>query len=128
MPESIVIVEDEPDIAGIVELWLAGEGFDVAVAGTGEEALDLVMSRRPDLVVLDVMLPDMDGIEVCKRLRADHRTASVPIIMLTARTMTADRVAGLVAGADDYVTKPFEPLDLIDRVNRLIEVRSSRPS
>jgi len=124
MQESIVIVEDEPDIAAIVELWLAGEGYDVAVAGSGEEALDLVASRRPALVVLDVMLPDMDGIEVCKRLRADHRTASVAIIMLTARTMTADRVAGLVAGADDYVTKPFEPEELLARVRTTLQ-RSS---
>lgn len=131
MAELIVIVEDEPDIAGIIEMWLRGEGFETVVAGDGEQALEAVTQRRPDLVVLDLMLPDLDGIEVCKRLRSDHRTASIPVIMLTARTMTSDRVAGLVAGADDYVSKPFEPEELVARVQttlqRARELRGTSP-
>lgn len=131
MAEVVVIADDEPDIVGLVELWLSEEGFETHAAATGEEALRLVAEVRPDVLLLDVMLPDMDGFEVCKRLRADHRTAPLPVVMLTARAMTADRIAGLTAGADDYVTKPVEPEELVARVRttlrRARELRGTSP-
>ena len=116
MTERILIVDDEADMAALLELALRGEGYDVRAVTDGEQALEAAIEFLPDLVVLDVMMPRMDGMEVCKRLRADHRTASIPVIMLTARALPGDRVAGLDAGADDYVTKPFDPAELSARV------------
>lgn len=115
-PASILIVEDEDDIARLVELAVTDAGHHCVRVMTGEDAMDQARALRPDLVVLDLMLPGTDGVEVCRRLRADSRTAGVGIIMLTARTLRADRLAGLAAGADDYVDKPFDPEELLARV------------
>lgn len=116
MAESILIVEDEPDIARLVALNLEAEGFECQVSGRGDEALDLAFRTRPDLVVLDVMLPGVDGVEVCRQLRKDPRTAAAGIIMLTALTQPEDRVAGFEAGADDYLGKPFHLEELVARI------------
>ncbi len=114
---SIVLVEDEDSIASFVAMYLEKEGFTVQVAADGETGLDLVRSQRPQLVILDVMLPDIDGFEVCRRLR---RESDVPVIMLTARDAPTDKVVGLEIGADDYVTKPFDPRELVARVRSVL--------
>jgi DNA-binding response OmpR family regulator len=114
---TILVVEDERNIASLVELYLTNEGFSVTLAQDGAEALVAYERVRPSLVLLDVMLPGMDGFEVCKRLRAKGR---VPIIMLTARDQEIDRVLGLELGADDYVAKPFSPRELVARVKAVL--------
>jgi DNA-binding response OmpR family regulator len=114
---TIVVVDDEPNIADLVDLYLARDGFRVLKAGTGAAGLDAVKDHRPRLVVLDVGLPDIDGLEVCKRIRA---TSRVPVIFLTARDGEVDRVLGLELGADDYVTKPFSPAELVARVKAVL--------
>lgn len=114
--ELILVVDDDVDIARFVEMNLKVEGFDVLTAHDGPSALDIVAQARPDLVILDVMMPGMDGVEVTRRLRSDAQTSALPIIMLTAKGQTVDKVLGLTAGADDYVLKPFEPLELVARV------------
>jgi PleD family two-component response regulator len=114
--ESIVIVEDEPDIAKLMSTRLSAEGFRCVEVGRGDEALDVALEERPELVILDLMLPGLDGIEVCRLLRKDPRTAGVGIIMVTARSLARDRIAGLEAGADDYIDKPFHLEELIARV------------
>ncbi len=121
----ILLVEDEPNIASLVEMYLRNDGFDVVHATDGPRALDEVGRQRPDLVILDIMLPGMDGIEVCKRLRADR---PVPIIMLTARDSEVDRVLGLELGADDYVTKPFSPRELVARVRAVLRRAEGSPA
>lgn len=118
--EVILIVDDEEDIRELVELNLRREGYQTLTCDTGERALELVDSKRPDLVVLDLMLPGVDGLEVCKRLKADPDTRQVPVVMLTAKGEEADVVAGLELGADDYVTKPFSGKVLVARVRRLL--------
>lgn len=110
----VLVVEDEPNIADFVRRGLIFQQFDVDVAHTGAAALDTARERMPDIVVLDLMLPDMDGVEVCRRLRAAE---DVPIIMLTARDAVSDKVEGLESGADDYMTKPFEFAELLARIN-----------
>ncbi|MGH2703714.1 MAG: response regulator [Actinomycetota bacterium] len=114
---QILVVEDERNIASLVELYLTNEGFSVEIAEDGAKGLEMADRLRPSLVVLDVMLPGIDGIEVCRRLRAGSR---VPIIMLTARDTEIDRVLGLELGADDYVTKPFSPRELVARVKAVL--------
>jgi PleD family two-component response regulator len=114
--ESIVIVEDEPDIAKLMSTRLSAEGFRCVEVGRGDEVLDVAVEERPELVILDLMLPGLDGIEVCRLLRKDPRTAGVGIIMVTARSLARDRIAGLEAGADDYLDKPFHLDELIARV------------
>src|SRR6476660_9690465 len=114
---TIVVVDDEPNIADLVDLYLAREGFRVLKMGTGEAGLQAVKEHRPRLVVLDVGLPDVDGLEVCRRLRA---TTAIPVIFLTARDTEVDRVLGLELGADDYVTKPFSPAELVARVKAVL--------
>ncbi len=123
MAEQILVIEDEPKIADFLRRGLTYEGFHVEVAGDGESGLKAARDNPPDLVVLDVMLPGLDGIEVCRRLRAG---GSVPILMLTAKDSVADRVKGLDSGADDYVIKPFAFEELIARVRALL--RRIRPS
>ena len=118
--ESVLVVDDEEDIQELVRYNLAKEGYSVACAGTGEEALKAARSDRPDLIVLDLMLPGVDGLEVCRTLKADSDTAHVPVIMLTAKGEEADIVAGLELGADDYVTKPFSPRILVARVRAVL--------
>jgi two-component system, OmpR family, response regulator len=114
---TIVVVDDEPNIADLVDLYLAREGFRVLKTGTGEAGLQAVKDHRPRLVVLDVGLPDVDGLEVCKRLRA---TSQIPVIFLTARDSEVDRVLGLELGGDDYLTKPFSPAELVARVKAVL--------
>jgi two-component system response regulator MprA len=119
----ILVVEDEPAISGFVRRGLLFEGFDVEVAETGRAALDAIRDRPPDLVVLDLMLPEVDGIEVTRRVRAAEEAdgrAPVPILMLTARDAVADRVAGLDVGADDYLVKPFDFDELLARIRALL--------
>jgi len=116
----ILIVEDDPDIAELVLRYLNRAGHSTDLVGGGDQALDAVRQRRPDLVILDLMLPGVDGLEVCSILRRTPETRALPIIMLTARTEEADRVAGLELGADDYVTKPFSPSELVARVGALL--------
>jgi two-component system alkaline phosphatase synthesis response regulator PhoP len=118
-PKKILIVEDEPDIAQLVKLYLEKGGFHANIAGSGVEALKLIKSERPELMILDLMLPEMDGIEVCKRIRTVPETALLPIIMLTAKAEESDTIIGLELGADDYVTKPFSPKMLVARVKAL---------
>ncbi|MCK6478765.1 MAG: response regulator [Planctomycetaceae bacterium] len=122
----ILVVEDEPDLQELVRHNLARERYDVVTAGDGETALREAHRRIPDLVVLDLMLPGIDGLEVCRRLRTDPRTSSVPIVMLTAKGEETDAVIGLAQGADDYVRKPFGVKELVARVSarlRAAEVR-----
>ncbi len=118
-PRKILIIEDEKDIQQLVRMYLEKEGYHVATASTGLEGLRQAKTNIPDLILLDLMLEEMDGLEVCKRLRADAKTAMIPIIMLTAKAEEADQVVGLELGADDYVTKPFSPKALIARVKAL---------
>jgi phosphate regulon transcriptional regulator PhoB len=117
---TILVVEDEKDIRELVRFHLEQEGFTVREAESGEEALERVAADRPALVVLDIMLPGSDGLEVCRRLRASANTASLPIVMLTAKAAEVDRVLGLEIGADDYITKPFSPRELIARVKAVL--------
>jgi DNA-binding response OmpR family regulator len=122
---EVLVVEDEPDIRNLIVLHLARDGFRCRTAGTGQEALRAVKASSPDLVILDLMLPEMDGLEVCRRLRQEPQAAAVPIIMLTAKTDEVDRVLGLEMGADDYVAKPFSPKELVARVRAVL--RRTRP-
>jgi two-component system, OmpR family, alkaline phosphatase synthesis response regulator PhoP len=117
---TILVVEDEKDIRELVRFHLEQEGYAVAEAESGEEALQRVATERPALVVLDIMLPGADGLEVCRRLRGAAATQAVPIVMLTARAAEVDRVVGLEMGADDYVTKPFSPRELVARVRAVL--------
>ncbi len=114
--QKILVVDDDYDIARYVELNLSLEGFAVHVAHDGEEAMELARQLRPEAVLLDVMMPGLDGYEVCKRLRSDPRTSHSAVIMLTAKSLSADTVLGLTAGADDYIAKPFDPPELVARV------------
>ena len=114
---TILVVDDEPNIADLVELYLAREGYRVRKAGSGEDALAAVEREHPRLVVLDVGLPDISGLDVCTRLRA---TSNIPVIFLTARDSEIDRVLGLELGGDDYLTKPFSPAELVARVKAVL--------
>ena len=114
---SIVIVEDDKDIADSIRYNLEREGFRVRIAATGEDALNLILERPPNLLLLDLNLPYMSGFELCRRWRAEATTARLPILMLTARTDEADKVLGLNIGADDYITKPFSMREMVARVN-----------
>jgi len=116
----VLVVEDDADIRELVRLHLEQEGFEVVEAADGRRALDLVRTRRPALVILDLMLPEVPGLEVCRALRAAEETAAVPVLMLTARTDEIDRVLGFEMGADDYVAKPFSPRELMARVKALL--------
>ena len=131
MPETILVVDDDPDIARFVEVNLRSAGYDVAVAADGEEALEKAGALRPDLVLLDVMMPRIDGFEVAARLRKNPQTANTSIIMLTAKALSADKVTGLQSGADDYIIKPFDPIELLARVKgtlrRAKEMRNLSP-
>jgi diguanylate cyclase (GGDEF)-like protein len=131
-PEGLVlVVDDDPDIVRFIEMNLSLEGFEVAVAHDGLAARTLIGRRRPDLVLLDVMMPRVDGVELCRQLRADSLTAGIPVILLTAKGQSADKVAGLAAGADDYVVKPFDTLELVARVRATLrrnrDVRGMSP-
>jgi two-component system phosphate regulon response regulator PhoB len=124
MERKILVVDDEPDLLELVRVNLAQAGFEVVTAATGRDALEAVRSQSPDLVVLDLMLPDLSGTEVCRALRADPVSARLPVIMLTARADEVDRVVGFELGADDYVTKPFSPRELVLRVRAVLRRQS----
>jgi DNA-binding response OmpR family regulator len=120
MPK-ILVVDDEPDAVELIKFNLKAAGYEVLTAADGDEALKKARSVSPDLIVLDLMIPEVDGLEVCKILRRDARVSEIPIIMLTAKAAEIDRVLGLELGADDYVTKPFSPRELVLRVKRLLK-------
>lgn len=124
MTPTILIVEDEPAIQELIAINLAHAGFEVVRAGSAEEAAAAIRSALPDLVLLDWMLPGQSGAELARKLRADERTRALPIIMLTARVHEEDKVQGLEAGADDYVTKPFSPKELVARVRAVLRRRA----
>ena len=124
---KILVVDDEPEAVELLQFNLEQNGFKVLTAADGVEALHKVRTLMPNLVVLDVMLPEIDGIEVCKMIRRDPATAAIPIIMLTARAAEIDRVLGLELGADDYMTKPFSPRELILRIRKLLQRGSVSP-
>jgi DNA-binding response OmpR family regulator len=118
MGQRVLVVDDDPTVSDVVRRYLEREGFSVELVGDGQQALDAYAAERPDLVVLDLMLPGIDGLEVCRRLREQDRT--LPVIMLTALGEESDRVLGLEIGADDYVTKPFSPRELVLRVQSVL--------
>ena len=124
--ESILVVDDEEDVLELVRYNLDKSGYQVETASSGEEALAKARRKLPDLVILDLMLPGMDGLEVCKKLKNDVKTEGLPIIVLTAKGEETDIVTGLELGADDYVTKPFSPKVLIARVRRILRRAVSR--
>lgn len=126
--ERILVVDDEEDVLELVRFHLAREGYQLTLAATGEAALKKAKHETFDLVVLDLMLPGVDGLEVAKALKADARSKSVPIVMLTAKGEEADVVSGLEIGADDYITKPFSPRVLTARVKAVLRRRSRQPA
>ncbi len=123
----ILVAEDDADIAGLVRHSLEKAAFEVDVTDTGRDVVARLRAAPADLVVLDVMLPGLDGLSICRALRADPTTAAIPIIMLTARAEESDRIAGLELGADDYITKPFSPREVVARVRALLR-RAERPA
>lgn len=123
---TVLVIDDEKDLIELVRYNLERDGFDVMTAVDGRSGLQIATRHRPDLIVLDVMMPGMDGMEVCRQLRSDERTQRLPIIMLTARAAESDRIDGLEIGADDYVTKPFSPRELGARVRAILR-RTSPP-
>ena len=126
MPAKVLVVEDDANLAELVCYNLASGGFKTLCTPDGETALEMVRDEAPDVIILDWMLLNLSGIEVCRRVRANPATAGLPIIMLTARTEEADRIRGLDTGADDYVTKPFSPRELVSRVQAVL--RRVRPA
>ncbi|PYI57096.1 response regulator transcription factor [Paenibacillus flagellatus] len=117
MNEPILIVDDDPSIANLIEIYLVNEGYSVMKANNGKEALELLKRKDARLVILDVMMPGLDGLEVCRQIRVDR---AVPILMLSAKAEDMDKIMGLMTGADDYMVKPFNPLELLARVRSLI--------
>lgn len=122
--EKILIIEDEGDILELIQFNLTKEGYQVFTAGSGEAGVDLARRHLPSLVLLDLMLPGMDGLEVCRLLKGDERTASIPVVMLTAKGEESDVVTGLEVGADDYIPKPFSPKVVIARIRNVLRRRS----
>ena len=120
MPPTILVVDDDPVIQKLLAVNFEMEGYRVVTAGDGVEGIERVHRDHPDLVLLDVMMPRMDGIEVVRTLKADKATAGIPVILLSAKAQSTDINGGLDAGADDYVTKPFDPLELLEKVAALI--------
>lgn len=128
MKAHVLVVDDEPDIRELVAFSLEREGYEVSSAEDGDEALELARKKLPDAIILDLMLPKKDGLEVCRELKKDRATAQIPIIMLTAKSEEADIVIGLELGADDYVTKPFSPRVLLARLKTVLKrMRVDKP-
>lgn len=125
MTEKILLIDDDVDTLKLIGLMLQRRGYQITAAQNGAQALAKVESEIPDLIILDVMMPDIDGYEVCRRLRANPKTASIPVIMFTAKTQVGDKVAGFQAGADDYLTKPIHPAELASHVEAIL-LRSAR--
>ncbi len=121
MGKRVLVVDDEPNIVLSLEFLMKKAGFEVEVARNGQEALAAIARRPPDVLLLDVMMPEMDGFEVCERLRADPRGRATKVVMLTARGRDSERQRGLALGADAYVTKPFSTRDLVARVKAMLE-------
>ncbi len=119
--KRILVVDDEIYIVHILEFSLTMEGYSVLTASDGEEALKLIEQERPDLIVLDIMMPKLDGYEVCRRLRQDDQLGNLPVILLSAKGRPVDREAGLQAGADDYIAKPFSPRKLLEKIRELLD-------
>lgn len=127
MALKILIVDDEPDVVELLSYTFRQEGYSIAASETGRQAVAKAQAWLPDLILLDLQLPEMDGFEVCKILRRDTATAAIPIIMVTARTSEIDRILGLEFGADDYVIKPFSPRELVLRVKNLLKRKAAQP-
>ena len=126
MDDTVLLVEDEADVVDLLRYHFKKAGFKVEITNSGDAGLAAVRSKRPDAVVLDLMLPGMTGLEVCRALKADNETSAIPVLMLTARSEVKDRVKGLEIGADDYVTKPFSPKEVVLRVQGLLRrIRSA---
>jgi DNA-binding response OmpR family regulator len=117
---TVLVADDDPDIRELVVFKLEQAGYTVHAVGDGEAALAATMALTPDLILLDVMMPGLNGFEVCRRLRANQNTATTPVIMLTARAQEADVESGFAVGADDYIVKPFSPRELLTRVNNVL--------
>ncbi|MBW2242663.1 MAG: response regulator transcription factor [Deltaproteobacteria bacterium] len=128
MAERVLIVDDEPDLLELVRFHLAQAGYEVAVSQSGREGLEQVRRSPPDLLILDLMLPDLPGTEVCRKIRADPKLAGLPILMLTAKSEEVDRVVGFELGADDYVAKPFSPRELTLRVGAILRRVHQEPA
>lgn len=126
MSQKILIVDDDIDSLKLIGLMLQRNGYEVSAASAGNQAIAKALAERPDLIILDVMMPDMNGYEVCRRLRANDKTRDIPIIMFTAKTLIDDKVAGFEAGADDYLTKPTHPTELASRVRTMLQRNRSR--
>ena len=122
----ILVIDDEEDIRELLKFNLENEGYSVSSVATGEEALDSVRKLFPDLIILDLMLPGIDGLEVCKKIKSDEQLQHIPVLMLTAKSEETDEVIGLELGADDYLTKPFSPRILIARLKSLIRRKSPK--
>jgi CheY-like chemotaxis protein len=118
--QTILVVDDEPDIVKLVAISLKLGNFDVITSFGGPEALEILKTRKPDLVLLDIMMPEMSGYEVCKKIKSDPATKDLPVVMLTAKGQKGDAEKGLEAGADDYIIKPFDPYDLGELVTRIL--------
>jgi two-component system alkaline phosphatase synthesis response regulator PhoP len=123
---TILIIDDEKDLIELVRYNLEKDGYDIISSTDGQSGLEIAQRHKLDLIVLDLMMPGMDGLEVCRRLRADDRTARIPLIMLTAKATEADRIVGLELGADDYITKPFSPRELVARVRAILRRTSTQ--
>lgn len=122
MPNKIMVVDDEPDVVDLVKLVLESDGFEVSTAYSGKEALEKIGKVLPDLVLLDIMMPQMDGWEVYSRIRANPKTKDIPVAMLTAKSQSIDKMIGLhVVKVDDYITKPFGRSELLERVKRILK-------
>jgi DNA-binding response OmpR family regulator len=120
MPLTILVIDDDPVIQKLLSVNFELEGFRVVAASDGPDGIQRATANPPALILLDVMMPRMDGVEVVRRLKADEKTANIPVILLSAKAQSGDITSGLEAGADDYVTKPFDPLELLDKVVALV--------
>lgn len=125
MPDTILVIEDEKDIRDLVALHLKNAGYGVVATAKGDEGLATAQKTLPALIILDLMLPGMDGLEICRRLKKEERTKTIPLVMLTAKRDEIDRVLGFELGADDYVTKPFSPRELVLRIKKILERRTT---
>ena len=125
--KRVLAIEDEADILEVIEYNLDREGFEVTTSQNGEDGLELIRNNHPDIVLLDLMLPDLDGLELCRKIRSDEEIKQIPVIMVTAKDTESEVVLGLGVGADDYITKPFNPKELVARVKAVLRRSRSTP-